>query len=772
MERQSSTEPEQSNSDDMNDDYKSDGDGYMVQQSKPKKRKQFSGPKKTAWNSPTGRIFMALYNDLRAFQEVYNVQISVPMFCFLGFQSSGKTSAVSQAAQMVVGVMKDGTASRCPVRFKLINDPNTPPENKVIYVKGRKVKDEIGLVKALLDHGKELEQKGGFSEEIVEVSIQSSDVPQLTFVDLPGLLKKDDDPDREKLDRLTAKFINDIGPDGTPNYIPIFVRPAVDIELDDDDEITHIDRIVRQYGSSYNRKTNWQDDALFVVNKFDRVANMSTAEGLCKLIEHSCRYGKRTVITVLNPNGLHKTSRMEHKELNAFVKQVPELEREFWEKQCSTITEDTENIPRLKNLIRRRCGVNKMNEIIAQTMVDIVKKTLPGIENKLEEAEQAKVTAIKKIEEQLKFCNPSKLKTKISDFSSKFLENLRKYYKGELADDLQGYTRLIKRQTWIEEMVEAQKVYSFKKNREAVVWAKQYELSAEALSKICNECGDNELKKLLKYGLNGSKQIERQLYVWRALVALMPFPNFSDETIVNMSNAVGLMIQADPWINARNLVLNAVTHLKASCEWLAEILRYKLLENADALWLYTFYQMFGDDDEGKDDEKTPDFNFNFKAMQSNASIISNNNSKSSKDRKKKKKKKRRNNDDDDDDDNNGQNNISNANNIDDDTEAKINEAKKNAQTHRNGMKALLKRCLEDYKKQAHVIIDDFRLIAQVVPRDLAEVMDKQFLQTMINVGVFTKEELKEFEHKVREYKVYGKVQKKKKKNKKNAPKTK
>ena len=135
--------------------------------------------------------------------------------CLYVFNINGKcSSAVSQAAQMVVGVMKDGTASRCPVRFKLINDPNTPPENKVIYVKGRKVKDEIGLVKALLDHGKELEQKGGFSEEIVEVSIQSSDVPQLTFVDLPGLLKKDDDPDREKLDRLTAKFINDIGPDG------------------------------------------------------------------------------------------------------------------------------------------------------------------------------------------------------------------------------------------------------------------------------------------------------------------------------------------------------------------------------------------------------------------------------------------------------------------------------------------------------------------------------------------------------------------------------
>eukprot|EP01083_Nonionella_stella_P152972 490886_1 len=56
--------------------------------------------------------YTKIYNALRDLEQ-YNVKISAPEFLFIGFQSSGKTSAVSQAAKLASGVMK------------LINNPDT-----------------------------------------------------------------------------------------------------------------------------------------------------------------------------------------------------------------------------------------------------------------------------------------------------------------------------------------------------------------------------------------------------------------------------------------------------------------------------------------------------------------------------------------------------------------------------------------------------------------------------------------------------------------------
>ena len=46
--------------------------------------------------------YTKIYNALKDLEQ-YNVPISVPEFVFIGFQSSGKTSAVSQAAKLAVG---------------------------------------------------------------------------------------------------------------------------------------------------------------------------------------------------------------------------------------------------------------------------------------------------------------------------------------------------------------------------------------------------------------------------------------------------------------------------------------------------------------------------------------------------------------------------------------------------------------------------------------------------------------------------------------------
>ena len=127
--------------------------------------------------------YTKIYNALKDLEE-YNVKISVPEFVFIGFQSSGKTSAVSQAAKLAVGVMKHGTASRCPTRFKLISNPKM--KKPIIRVNGELCKDEADLTNKTLAITKTYEDKDIFSKDIIEVRIESNQVPELTFVDLPG----------------------------------------------------------------------------------------------------------------------------------------------------------------------------------------------------------------------------------------------------------------------------------------------------------------------------------------------------------------------------------------------------------------------------------------------------------------------------------------------------------------------------------------------------------------------------------------------------------
>ena len=138
------------------------------------------GDKGSSWDRYQ---YTKIYNALKDLEE-YNVKISVPEFVFIGFQSSGKTSAVSQAAKLAVGVMKHGTASRCPTRFKLIS--NAEAKRPLIKVNGQSCRDEADLTNKTLECTKKYEAENIFSKDIIEVRIESEQVPELTFVDLPG----------------------------------------------------------------------------------------------------------------------------------------------------------------------------------------------------------------------------------------------------------------------------------------------------------------------------------------------------------------------------------------------------------------------------------------------------------------------------------------------------------------------------------------------------------------------------------------------------------
>eukprot|EP01083_Nonionella_stella_P234202 824514_1 len=235
--------------------------------------------------------YSKLYNALKDLEE-YNVKISVPEFVFIGFQSSGKTSAVSQAAKLAIGAMKYGAASRCPTRFKLVN--NRQAKRPLIKVNGEMCRNEADLTNKTLLITKQFEEQGIFSKDIIEIRIESSQVPELTFVDLPGLIKGNNPQfavAKRQLDELTAWFLHETNPDGSYRYMPILVREPVDVEHDTHHEVTYIDNLVEKYGHGRKKRVDWRSDTLFVVNKFDKQINRSPASSLIEYMKYCSNYG-------------------------------------------------------------------------------------------------------------------------------------------------------------------------------------------------------------------------------------------------------------------------------------------------------------------------------------------------------------------------------------------------------------------------------------------------------------------------------------------------
>eukprot|EP01084_Bolivina_argentea_P314135 544102_1 len=536
--------------------------------------------------------YTKIYNALKDLEE-YNVKISVPEFVFIGFQSSGKTSAVSQAAKLAVGVMKHGTASRCPTRFKLISNPKA--KKPIIKVNGQSCKDEADLTNKTLQITNKYEEKGIFSKDIIEVRIESAQVPELTFVDLPGLIKGNAEKwatAKRQLDELTAHFLHDTNPDTSYRYIPILVREPVDVEHDTHFEVEYIDNLVEKYGHGRKKRINWREDTLFIVNKFDKQINRSPASSLIEYMKYCSEYGT-TVLTIMNAKGKN-TANMTQQELNQFVLTVETDEESKWAEVIHEFTKmDDENLHELKQLKQERAGVSKMNEILAERMCDIVKRILPSVERQLDLAEAVKRNEIAGIMKQIDMCDPQKLKGQCITFNNKFLKYLREFYNGALALKVDKKWK----KSWSKE-VDDFHIMSNASGAGSSQWKYEIQPSklTNLLSKLQNKDRPAELLSLIRMELLASAAINRIIDAWIAQVAYMSFPTYTDEDIVNISGAFEQTRQPELWLSIRNIVLDATSHITDAAKYLGEMLRYKLKENADVIFEFTLIKEFGTTD--------------------------------------------------------------------------------------------------------------------------------------------------------------------------------
>ncbi|XP_059418125.1 interferon-induced GTP-binding protein MxE [Carassius carassius] len=117
--------------------------------------------------------------------------LNLPAIAVIGDQSSGKSS-VLEALSGVALPRGTGIVTRCPLVLKLKKVTKANKWHGVLSYKKqeKKLKDPAEIEDAVLNAQTVLAGKGeGISHDMITLEIQSSDVPDLTLIDLPGIAR-------------------------------------------------------------------------------------------------------------------------------------------------------------------------------------------------------------------------------------------------------------------------------------------------------------------------------------------------------------------------------------------------------------------------------------------------------------------------------------------------------------------------------------------------------------------------------------------------------
>eukprot|EP01083_Nonionella_stella_P078264 214078_1 len=540
------------------------------------------------WDGQYTKLYNAL-SDLDLNQN--SVKIHIPEFVFFGFQGCGKTSAISQATKLPLGVMKYGAGSRCPTRFRLIHNPSAT--NTLIKVNGETCTNDAELTNKILRIHRRYEAEDTFAKDIIEVRIESSQTPDLTLVDLPGLPplempwsrgNRNYAKDRTLLEQLTTFFLNQQNADGSYRYVPVLVRKPIYTGNDHDLDSTsmYIDRLVDNAPVG-RKRLDWRSDTLFIINQCDGgEMNKCPASSLIDYMQW-CQSDGQTVFTMMNAKR-KDTSKMTAQQLNALLWEVERDEEEKWNEMFTEFSKmDDECLCELKALCEEVVGIGKMNEIFASKMCDIVKKkTLPLMEQQLDSAIENIMMQIDRT--CLDIDHWDRGHRKHMTFNNRFLQYLHEFYNGILA--LKVDTKY--RKSWSKECDDFKQYLHSSGVDETTKW--MYEIKPSALQALLRKHSNADeparLLTLLRMDVLGPAAINRIIDAWVCMVAsyCMAFPLYTDEDIRNVSGAFDATRQPELWRSVRNVVINSVGHISDATEWLGEMLRYKLKENADIIF--------------------------------------------------------------------------------------------------------------------------------------------------------------------------------------------
>ena len=142
-----------------------------------------STPQSTAESTDEMLPLLRILVDLKKYSKELKVEgLRLPYFVTMGMQSSGKTLFIEWVLKLAVGFTCANIGTRCPVEY-LLRHSNNSEVRVMVDSKDIPVGDVPNTIKR---HMEIIESKDKISKDVLQVCIESRDVPDFVFVDLPG----------------------------------------------------------------------------------------------------------------------------------------------------------------------------------------------------------------------------------------------------------------------------------------------------------------------------------------------------------------------------------------------------------------------------------------------------------------------------------------------------------------------------------------------------------------------------------------------------------
>ncbi|XP_017312881.1 interferon-induced GTP-binding protein Mx1-like isoform X2 [Ictalurus punctatus] len=151
------------------------------------------------------------YIDLIDSLRVFGVEkdLALPAIAVIGDQSSGKSS-VLEALSGVALPRGSGIVTRCPLELKMKKSRQKDFWHGKIKYKDieRDITDPADVERSIRKAQNEIAGALGMSDELISLEVTSTNAPDLTFIDLPGIVHVSDEGQPEQqIKSLIKKFI-------------------------------------------------------------------------------------------------------------------------------------------------------------------------------------------------------------------------------------------------------------------------------------------------------------------------------------------------------------------------------------------------------------------------------------------------------------------------------------------------------------------------------------------------------------------------------------
>ncbi|XP_051869301.1 interferon-induced GTP-binding protein Mx3-like [Pristis pectinata] len=134
------------------------------------------------------RIFIDIIDEMRSMGV--DKEVSLPTIVVVGDQSSGKSSVLEMLSEISLP-RGNGIATRCPLELKLKKvEGRKPWKGQISYKQFVKTLDDPTQLEAeILKAQDVLAENKSISSELISVLVESTVAPDLTLIDLPGIVR-------------------------------------------------------------------------------------------------------------------------------------------------------------------------------------------------------------------------------------------------------------------------------------------------------------------------------------------------------------------------------------------------------------------------------------------------------------------------------------------------------------------------------------------------------------------------------------------------------